>query len=377
MTGVRRRVVRAIGRQILRLLPGPLEAWGWAIRHEIDAIDDDSEALGFALDALRGAVAQSIAYHLTGGSTDMKMLDGLLRRPRLIGIVCALGAAGLGLAYLAMAAAPTRYLAVNGAALVIGLVVLGLIGRGTGAARLPGGVTLALGSVLLATALLGDAQGGASRWLMLGPLFVQPSLIILPLMVVGFAQARPALATAGMMIAALALALQPDRAMAAMLVAGLATLAVFKADRHAIVALATAAVGFAVTIARPDTLPAAAHVDRILYSAFDVHPLAGLAVLGGSALLLVPAIAAIGNAEDRAIHAVFGMVWLAAIAAAALGNYPTPLVGYGGSAVIGYVLSLAMLPRAVRAGSGTRAPDTETAPAPSPSNQPSGLCSAA
>jgi hypothetical protein len=32
------------------------------------------------------------------------------------------------------------------------------------------------------------------------------------------------------------------------------------------------------------------------------------------------------------------------IVAAALGNYPTPLVGYGGSAIIGYVVSLLGLP---------------------------------
>jgi hypothetical protein len=32
------------------------------------------------------------------------------------------------------------------------------------------------------------------------------------------------------------------------------------------------------------------------------------------------------------------------VAAAALGNYPTPLVGYGGSAVLGYLLSVALLP---------------------------------
>lgn len=31
--------------------------------------------------------------------------------------------------------------------------------------------------------------------------------------------------------------------------------------------------------------------------------------------------------------------------AAALGNYPTPIVGYGGSAIMGYALSLLALPK--------------------------------
>jgi hypothetical protein len=42
---------------------------------------------------------------------------------------------------------------------------------------------------------------------------------------------------------------------------------------------------------------------------------------------------------------VFGTIWFSAVAAAALGNYPTPLVGYGGSAIVGYLFSVAMLPR--------------------------------
>jgi cell division protein FtsW (lipid II flippase) len=36
------------------------------------------------------------------------------------------------------------------------------------------------------------------------------------------------------------------------------------------------------------------------------------------------------------------------IAAAAIGNYPTPLVGYGGSAILGYLLSAALLSASTR-----------------------------
>jgi hypothetical protein len=78
-------------------------------------------------------------------------------------------------------------------------------------------------------------------------------------------------------------------------------------------------------------------------------------VLAGAALMLVPAL--IGLRHDsghRDAHAVFGAVWLALLAAAALGNYPTPLVGYGGSAILGYLFSLIALPaRAAPAGAET------------------------
>lgn len=120
-----------------------------------------------------------------------------------------------------------------------------------------------------------------------------------------------------------------------------------------LVALAASAIGFAVTLARPDPMPAVPYVDQILYTSFDVHAGAGLAVIAGSALLLVPAI--IGCHRDTGnggTYIAFGAVWFAAIAAAALGNHPTPIVGYGGSAIIGYVLSLLALPKLVETNAG-------------------------
>jgi hypothetical protein len=52
---------------------------------------------------------------------------------------------------------------------------------------------------------------------------------------------------------------------------------------------------------------------------------------------------------NRPTYAVFGAVWLATVAAAALGAYPTPLVGYGGSAILGYLLGVTVLaPRTSR-----------------------------
>ncbi len=372
--GLRRRLATCAVRAAGRLLPAPLAGWGRALRHEVEAIDDDAEALGFALGGLRGALMQAMAFHLSGRSIEMSVWEAL-RRPSVVGLACAIGASGLGLAYLTMAGAPARYLAVNAGALLIGLLVYAVLGR---ARRLPGSVMLALGGVLLATALFGDTQAGAARWLMVGPLFVQPSLILLPMMIVGFARTRTALATAGMIVAALALALQPDRAMAGVLVAGLGALATFRRDRATSAALAAAVAAFAAALAQPDTLPAVAHVDQILYRAFDIDLVAGLAVVGGSALLIVPALAGRRDDGRQDARAAFGALWLAMVAAAALGNYPTPLVGYGGSAVIGYLLSIAVL-RRPRGESATVA-ITEFAPATADDAReklPTGLYSAA
>lgn len=361
MSGLRRGLADLACRVLQATLPSSLQSWGWAVRCETAGIPDDTKALLFALDSLCGLMPRALASHLlqpftslTGdgaplseGSITMNIYDVAMSRPRALGIVCAIGAVILGLAYMVFAGAPTRYLGINLGALAIGLTMLAMLGRNAAVGqRWTGGAIIAMAGALLATAFLGSAVDGVARWVNLGGLAIQPSLVLLPVMLVAFSRARGVLATTGIITAAAAMALQPDRAMAGMLALCLAALAIMRPDRHVVVALVAGVTGFAVTLVRADTLSAVPYVDQILYSSFNVHAGAGLAVLGGSALLLVPAV--IGwtrDAGNRATYAAFGAVWFAAIIAAALGNYPTPVVGYGGSAIIGYALSLFALPK--------------------------------
>lgn len=282
------------------------------------------------------------------------LFHATLRRPRVTGVACAIGAVAMGLVYMALAGAPMRYLGINGSALLLGLALLALLGRSLpGSRRLTAAAMVAMAGALLATALLGHSVDGAARWVRLGGFSVQPSLILLPAMLIAFARCRNALTAVGMVAAAMALAIQPDRAMAGVVAAGLAVLTIMRADRFVVAALCASIAGFAATVVRADTLMAVPYVDGILHSSFEVHALAGAAVVGGSLLLLVPAI--VGwhrDPSNRESHAVFGALWLAAIVAAALGNYPTPLVGYGSSAIIGYALGLLALPTLATAHGG-------------------------
>lgn len=284
----------------------------------------------------------------------------LLKNPRALGVACAATATMLGLLYMSAAGAPTVHLAVNALSLVIGLALFAAIPSSALASRRSSGVLVALGALLLATALFGVAVEGASRWIRVAGLSLQISLVVLPAMLIAFARNRGLPTTIGMILAAVALALQPDRAMAGVLAAALAVLALYRPDRWVISTLTAAFIGFATTLIRPDSLPAVPYVDQILYTSFQVHPIAGLAVVGGALLLILPAIA--GQRMDpgnREVHAVFGAVWLGVVVAAALGNYPTPLVGYGGSAILGYALSLSLIPRQARSAEvvGARAED--------------------
>ncbi|MBN8229992.1 hypothetical protein JYK02_20980 [Corallococcus macrosporus] len=344
---VQRRLAELLCRALESILPPRLRDWGLAIRYELEEIPDDTQALLFALASVRGLAPRALGLRLM-------QPFGASQGPRAVGALCAAGAVAMGLVYMTLAGAPVGYLVVNAGALVLALVLLALVGRiPEGAGRLSGALILGLSVLLLATAFVGLRIEGAARWVRLGGVVVQPSLVLLPLMLAGFSRTRTPLATAGMVVAALAMALQPDRAMAAMMTVTLATVAATRAGRLTALAFTASLLAFGVTLLRPDALPAVPFVDQVLFSSFEVHALAGLAVIAGSALLLIPVrIGWSGAPDSRVTCLAFGSAWLAAILAAALGNYPTPVVGYGGSAILGYVLSLSALPRPVSSRDG-------------------------
>lgn len=347
------------------LLPEGARDWGRAMIAESKAIEAAGPALGFALGCLRTAAVLRLSSPLAPEEPMMPFSP--IDRPRRFAAACAAGAVALGFAYFAAAGAPASYFAMNGAALAIGLLALGVLGEVARLGRMPpGAIPLMLAGMLLLVSLIGVSADGVTRWVSVGGVSLQPSLLLVPVLALSFARSIEGLSLLAIMIAALALALQPDRAMAGALVAAIGALALARREARVLAGLAAALLGFAVTMLRPDSSPAMPFVDQIFFSSFTVHPLAGLAVIGGAALMLVPALA--GLARDpghRDAYAVFGAIWLAVIAAAALGNYPTPLVGYGGSAILGYLISLIGFPRR-RAHDADRARDATAQPAEEP-----------
>jgi Cell cycle protein len=362
MTSAKRnQVALAIARLSTRILPPAMRQWGFAIQYEVEAIERADRATMFALGCLGFAFHQTLIFHvlrplqLMAGSgvhpgqeaIIMNIRNDLFQHPRRMTGLCAVVATGLGLVYMNVAGAPAAYLAMNVSALVIGFLLVGIAALCARSARLSAGaISLTLAVLLLFTSLFGIAANGATRWIAFGGLSVQPSLLILPVMAICFARSRDMLSTVAVIVASLALAMQPDRGMSGALMAGMLVLALMRPERNTMIAAGAAISGFVAAMMQADILPATPYVDQILYSSFDVHPLAGMAVLAGVVLMILPSIiGGLYNADYREIYAAFGMVWFAVIVAAALGNYPTPLVGYGGSAIIGYVVSLLGLPQ--------------------------------
>jgi len=244
-----------------------------------------------------------------------------------------------------VAGAPSSYILVNAAALVSGVIVARLVRpAATRYQTFAGAFTLAVALILLATAWVGPRVDGASRWIRLAGLSLQPSLVLLPLALMFFARKQDWLSSIGLAIMAVALALQPDRAMAGTLVAGLAVIRLYRREAVVTMNIVVATCAFASTLVRSDLVPPVPFVEQVLQSAFAFNAVAGLAIVAAFGIMLTPAVVGLSRqTEDPAGYAVFGATWLSVIAFAIIGNYPTPLAGYGASGIAGYCLSAALL----------------------------------
>lgn len=342
------RIVRLCG----RWLPARLADWGEAMAQEVRAIEHPLAALNFAVGcvvwAARAAVVEALHQALAGHfDEETTVTDQNEWRMRGLATVCGIVATGMGLIYLSAAGAPAQLLTMNVAALVAGLLlVLPLSRREPMDRPFVGPLTVAIGVVLVLTAAVGGEASGAQRWASVGPVVLQPSLIGLPLLIVGFARSRDALTATGVVLAVVALAWQPDRAMAATLVAGVGAVALVTRERLALGLTGVALIGLTVACIQPDVVPATLFVDRVYRTALSTGLIAGAAVWLGTAVLLAPAILGLARGgTNKAIYTAFGATWLTIVGAAIAGDYPTPLVGYGGSAIVGYFLATLALPR--------------------------------
>ncbi len=223
----------------------------------------------------------------------------------------------------------------------------------------PIGAVLLLAAIVL---LFGIEIAGARRWLRLGPLVLQPAVLLGSFLLL--ALARPDAGPASFLLAGLALLLvgignDGGTSLAfALGVTGL--LAGRPAQRKRLLPLWLLAWAMAAWgLGRPDALPAVAHVELVLSRAAAAAPAAGVAASIALALLPLPfLLAARARARRGAMLALAGF-WSGLALAGAAANYPVPVIGYGASFVLGWVLALgALKPAAAPLNSGLRQGET-------------------
>ncbi len=268
--------------------------------------------------------------------------------PRLAIVVGAVIVSGIGLLAQKAAGAPTSALAVQAAGLGLGGLIGGLLalsGWRPGPRAATGFAAVAVMAVLATQTDPGS--GEAQRWIAVGSVVLQPSLIVLPFVVWGWSAVRATWGLAGFTGAlALLMATQPDAAACGGLCLALVGIAIARrsvsVSEAATVVVALAATLWAAT--RPDDLPAVAHVERVVVEAFAANPVIG--ILAGLAVVAVPGLifwrARWRTGGETGI--VFGLagLWLGLTVAAFVANYPIPVVGYGASSAIGWLVSLGL-----------------------------------
>jgi acetyl esterase/lipase len=353
---------------LVRLSSQRICPWAEGLRIEVSGIRDDREALHYALSGMAGLLPRIILGHAQAMIGMRPAVPGaeaaphlpLSKNPQTLGVLCAIVSTLLGVLYLASEGAPLQYIIVNLTALVIGLAALALVRR-IGAQHIvsPGPAIFLMAALVLLTSLLGRSAEGAARWIDFGPVTFQTSLLVLPAALVLFVRSRSRWSTIGVAMLALAVATQPDRAMACALFIGLSVVALHQFDRRVALAFGVAFIGACVTLAMPDTLSPAPYVDGVYADAFASGPVAALLAVAGVIALLGPAIGlSSARGPDRTTLLTFLSVWSVIGLAAAVGNFPTPFVGYGASSIIGYLLCLAALPERLPVSKSGASPET-------------------
>ena len=319
------------------LSPKRRQEWSRAMQAEILSIDRKIDALVFAAGCLL-ACARFQMENISMPKSIQRQFksDPFFSWALWSGIVAGL----IGLAYLASAGAPSGMILINALTLVVA-ILLAIMLRLTVQIEqeMLSFIAISSAALLIATALFGLGIEGASRWLALGPYMIQPSLILLPLIAVCYARHSNTWTALAVVASATAMALQPDRAMAGMLFMAMMVVSFARPSNGRFAVSLSCAVMFVITMMLPDNLTAVPYVDHILWTAFEISSVMGLLMWFGCALLLAPVLFASGS-RPGIPHIVFAVSWLAVIAAAAMGAYPTPIVGYGASSILGYFLCL-------------------------------------
>ena len=248
-----------------------------------------------------------------------------------------------GLAYMAAFGAPRAYLAVNALSLVLG-------GAWTSLGRAPAGEASRRALALLLLALFalplltGPRLDGIARWIPAGPATLHAGMLALPALSLLAAcdRARGPVVLLG---AVLVSVLQPDAASAMALAGAAGGIALARGSRRfGLVALAGALA--AVAAALRGDLPPEPFVEHVIGEA------ARRSVAVAAALVLSLAISfalILRQAPQYRVErfALAGTL-LGFATAATIANHPTPLIGYGASAILGYALALGLRTRPTR-----------------------------
>lgn len=240
-----------------------------------------------------------------------------------------------GLAYLALFAAPQSYILINAGALAVGLG-WSIFGWTPKSWHMERGGSVALFLLLALTLRAEPEVEGITRWFAFGGFSLHAGLVLIPLIAV--LSAKDEDLGAYVLLMALAITVfQPDAASALALTGAAFGMALTNHDRRA---GAVGGIGlFAVAWASltPNLAPEP-FVERVIQDVWVEAPFLAI-LLTASLIASIALILRNQNAAQATKFALAG-TFIGFTVAAILGDYPTPLIGYGASSIIGLSLAL-------------------------------------
>jgi cell division protein FtsW (lipid II flippase) len=199
---------------------------------------------------------------------------------------------------------------------------------------------------ILAT-LVGPSISGVHRWLSLGPIQLNVSSALAPLILVGprsLDERARKLAVWAALIAEVVLIVQPDAGQATALSAGVLPLLFdhpsFRVSSRLALALALVLLATLAWL-RHDPLPSVECVERILFLAYSKGALWVAAAVLAAATLLVPFLASARGWPSATVRAPICYV-VATFVVTFVGNFPVPVFGAGAAPVLGWYALLAV-----------------------------------
>lgn len=201
------------------------------------------------------------------------------------------------------------------------------------------------GSVLLVAAAVhffGVDIDGARRWLRAGPIMLQPAVLLGSLLLLALARANAgALAAMLAGVAIFIVGAGNDGGSSLAYALGMTGLLIGDpAKRKIHLPLWLLACGMAIWgWTRPDTLPAVAYVEEVISRAATQSAMAGIAASLALALLPLVFVLAARKRATRGMGLALAGFWTGLAIAGIVGNFPVPVIGYGASAVIGWILA--------------------------------------
>jgi hypothetical protein len=321
---------RCVMRAACALLGRQQSDWAQAMQAEASAIGNEREALAFACGCLRAALHHAFAAARGG-----------LSPVHRAGLLCSAIAVLAGCAFRVGTGAPHHLAWMNLLSLALALATFYLLPRRRLQLdeRLRAKGSFALGALLLVAAAC-QADTGAAAWWRLGPVPLNLSWMLLPALLVAAdvppRSAARAWALAGLAMAGGALALQADALLAGLVAVVLGVRAGQRRDA-AFSVLAFASLILVAHLAPSWQAPQPApFVDQVVQQGLAQNLVLGLGLAFAQVLPLWPAL----RHRQARVH---GLVWGLLVALSLPGWLPSPLLGFGGSFIVGYLLSLGVM----------------------------------